>query len=144
MSLRLSFVAAKAVPAISGINAVALAPASAAMNWRRDWLPQARSSSFIFPSPKARRIHGWDIFLCVGHGAQLLLQKPPNMVAIVNEFLAGLDCLVIDPARPRQINAEIGDDPAGRAAEHHHAIRQEDRLVNAVRDEYHGLAVAVP
>ena len=38
----------------------------------------------------------------------------------------------------------IGLDAAGRARQHHYAVGQEHRLLDAVRDEQHGLAVALP
>src|SRR6185437_4601101 len=101
------------------------AAATAVMKSRRERVPKA-NGSVMQSSPKTRRgrgaLNGW-------HAVQLALQHPPDIVAVLDEFGAGLDRLVVGPARPRQVDGKIGDDPARRRAEHDHPIRQEHGFV---------------
>ena len=49
-----------------------------------------------------------------------------------------------DRTRPRQIDLDLLDDLARARAHHQDAIRQSDRLLDAVRDEEHGRPAAQP
>src|SRR5262245_59501893 len=50
----------------------------------------------------------------------------------------------LDAPRPRQIDGDAIDDPAGTRAHHYDLVAEEDRLVDAVRHEQGGLLVLFP
>ena len=59
-------------------------------------------------------------------------------------LIAPIDQQLGAPARTRQIDVDDRLDAAGRARQHHDAVGEEHRLLHAVGDEQHGLAVALP
>src|SRR5215211_6031289 len=82
------------------------------------------------PSPQAAfRQHGL--------GADLLRQ--PRLES--GEFRAGLDRVM---ARMRQVDEDFGLDAAGAGGHHDHTRGKKDRLLDIMRDEEHGLLLALP
>ena len=47
-------------------------------------------------------------------------------------------------ARVGQVDVQLGDDSCGARPEHDHALREEQRFLDIVRDEQRGEAVALP
>src|SRR4051812_3325397 len=47
-------------------------------------------------------------------------------------------------ARARQLDLELANDAAGPRRHHHDAVAEEDRLVDRMRDQHHGLAAREP
>src|SRR5262245_56299913 len=80
------------------------------------------------------------------HRARLLLHRARDLLR------EKVHCLLAQPnqlgpgqvARPRALHPELGLDAARARAHEEHAVSQEERLLDRVRDEEHGLPVGTP
>src|SRR5829696_237030 len=72
---------------------------------------------------------------------ELARDHPPDRVRVLHELRGALD---LQLARSRERDREVRENPAGACAHHDDPVRQEDGLVDLVRDEQDGLLRGVP